>query len=94
MFLLLLYLRQIIRIWKKQLSNGFKRSFHWNDYQTIPARVKNNRNKKVLKGYLLLLNYDETVLNDNKNYFLPRAEIKNYNALIDGRYFYDQPIRD
>ena len=40
---------------KKQLSNGFKRSFHWNDYQTIPAKVKNNRNNKVLKGYLLLL---------------------------------------
>ena len=79
---------------KKQLSNGFKRSFHWNDYQAILAKVKNNRNNKVLKGYLLFLNYDETVLNDNKKYFLPRAEIKNYNVLIDGRYFYYQPIRD
>ena len=56
--------------------------------------MKNNRNNKVLKGYLLLLNYDETVLNDNKKYFLPRSEIKNHNVLFDGRYFYDQPIRD
>ena len=27
-----------------------------------------------------------------KKYFLPRGEIKNYNVLIDGRNFYDQPI--
>ena len=26
-------------------------------------------------------------------YFLPRVEIKNYNVLIDGRNFYDQPIK-
>ena len=25
----------------KQLSNGFKRSVYWNDYQTIPAKVIN-----------------------------------------------------
>ena len=26
----------------KQLSNGFKRSFYWSSYQTIPAKVINN----------------------------------------------------
>ena len=26
--------------------------------------------------------------------FLPRGEINNYNVLIDGRNFYDQPIND
>ena len=31
---------------------------------------------------------------DNKKYFLPRAKIENYNVLIDGRNFYDQPIND
>ena len=30
----------------------------------------------------------------NKKYFLPRAEIKNCNVLIDGISFYDQPIND
>ena len=24
---------------KKRLSDGFKRSFYWNSYQTIPAKV-------------------------------------------------------
>ena len=36
----------------------------------------------------------EVGIKDNKKYFLPRGEIKNYNALIDGRNFYDQPIND
>ena len=29
-----------------------------------------------------------------KKYFLPRGEIENYNVLIDGRNFQDQPIND
>ena len=30
----------------------------------------------------------------HKKYFLPRVNITNYNVLIDGRNFYDQPIND
>ena len=38
---------------------------------------------------------DETAgIKNNKKYFLPRGEIKNYNVLTDGRNFYDQPIKD
>ena len=37
---------------------------------------------------------NETVIKDNKKYFLPRGEISNYNVLIDGRNLYDQPIDD
>ena len=33
-------------------------------------------------------------IKDNRKYFLPRGKIKNYNVLIDGRNFYDQPIND
>ena len=36
----------------------------------------------------------ESGIKDNRKYFLPRGEIKNYNVLIDGRNFYDQPIND
>ena len=32
--------------------------------------------------------------NSHKKCFLPRVEITNYNVLIDGRNFYDQPIND
>ena len=37
---------------------------------------------------------NEAGIQNNKKYFLRRGEIKNYNALIDGRNFYDQPIND
>ena len=38
---------------------------------------------------------DETAgIKNNKKYFLPRGEIKNYIVLIDGLNFYDQPIND
>ena len=37
---------------------------------------------------------DTAGIKDNKKYFLPRGEIKNYNVLIDGRNFYDQSIND
>ena len=30
--------------------------------------------------------------NSHQKYFLPRVNITNYNVLIDGRNFYDQPI--
>ena len=35
---------------------------------------------------------DAAGIKSNKKYFLPRGEIKNYNVLIDGRNFYDQPM--
>ena len=37
---------------------------------------------------------EEAGIKDNRKYFLPRGEIENYNVLIDGRNFYDQPIND
>ena len=37
---------------------------------------------------------DTAGIKKNKKYFLPREKIENYNVLIDGRNFYDQPIND
>ena len=37
---------------------------------------------------------DTAGIKSNKKYFLPREKIENYNVLIDGRNFYDQPIND
>ena len=40
-------------------------------------------------------NSDNTaVITSNKNYFIARGEIENYNVLFDGRNCYDQPIND
>ena len=91
----------------KQLSNEFKRSVYWNKYPTIPAKVINNGTNiyELLSASfqgvkrLFALAYDATDNDDsgvksNRKYFLPRAEIKSYNVLIDRRNFYDQSSSD
>ena len=30
----------------------------------------------------------------HKQYYLPTVEIKDYNVMIDGRNFFDQPMKD
>ena len=43
----------------------------------------------------LTINTNNRVLKSNpQKYFLPRVNITNYNVLINGRNFYDQPIND
>ena len=92
----------------KQLSEGFKRSAYWINYQAKPAKVI-EKGKNLYELFnpsfqgvrrLFVLAYvvpagaanDEAGIKDNKKYFLPRREIKNYNVLIDGRHFYDQSM--
>ena len=92
----------------KQLSEGFKRSAYWINYQANPAKVI-EKGKNLYELFnpsfqgvrrLFVLAYvvpagaanDEAGIKDNKKYFLPRREIKNYNVLIDGRHFYDQSM--
>ena len=91
----------------KQLNEGFKRSVYWNSYETKPAKViKQGENLYELlntsfQGVKRLATtagnnlppVDETAgTKNNKNFFLSRGEIKNYNGLIEGRIFYDQLI--
>ena len=93
----------------RQLNEGFKRSVYWNSYETKPAKVieqgKNiyellNASFQGVKRLFVFAYFianngnDEAGIKNNKKYFLPRGEIKNYNVLIDGRNFYDQPIND
>ena len=94
----------------KQLDEGFKRSVYWNEYQSkIETKAADNNNvtrfplDASFQGVnrLFVLAFDNTE-NGNKKverdshikYFLLRLDISNYNVLIDGRSFYDQPIND
>ena len=89
----------------KLLTEGFKRSVHWNEYKVIPEQ-RYNANDNIRKlidpswqginrlFVLAYLNDNTSTVNSHSKYFLPRAEIKNYNIEIDGRNFYDQPIND
>ena len=91
----------------KLLEEGFKRPVYWNEYQTkIESRNLDNNNltrfpldasfQGVRRLFVLVFdNTDNGVKkverNSDTQIFLPRVNITNYNALIDGRNFYDQP---
>ena len=80
----------------KQLSEGFKRSVYWNNYQKKPAIVieKGINIYELLNASfqgvrrLFVLAYvvaagaanDEAGIKDNKRYFLPRGEIKIFSS--------------
>ena len=51
-------------------------------------------NRLFVFGFNDIYNNFRVERNDHRKYFLPRVEIKDYNVLIDGRYFYNQNISD
>ena len=83
-----------------QLISGFKRTINWNKYELDPKTFAQNRylNHLINPSFqgvnrLFVLSFENE---DNRKlhstYYLPKAEIKDYNAMIDGRNFFDQPI--
>ena len=93
----------------KLLEEGFIRRVYWNEYQTkIQTRNLDNNNftrfplDSSLRGVRKLFVLGFSNANDankvekksHRKHFLPRVNITNYNVLIDGRSFYDQPIND
>ena len=77
----------------KQLSDGFQRSVYWNSYQTLPARVIEQGKdiyellsascqgvkRLFVLAYFIVVNdaNNKPGIKSNRNYFLPRGEIKN-----------------
>ena len=47
----------------------------------------------VNKLFVLSFNNDDG-LESHKQYYLPTMEIKDYNVMIDGRNFFDEPIKN
>ena len=94
----------------KKLNEEFKRSVYWNEYKSkIETKNLDTNNitrfplDASFQGVnrLLVLAFYNTSNGDNKverdshrKCFLHRVDIINYNVLIDGRNFYDQPISD
>ena len=90
----------------KNLKSGFKREVEWNEYESkvvgvTPGPYINHLVSPSFQGVnrLFVLAYKDHEANDAKRneykkYYLPNQEIKDYNVLIDGKNFYDQPIND
>ena len=86
----------------QQLKSGFKRVINWNKYLSKPELLAQNSNlnhlvepsfQGVNRLFVLAFenDYDKTRSNE---YYLPIVEIKDYNIMINGENFFDQPIKN
>ena len=86
----------------QQLKSGFKRVFNWNKYLSKPELLAQNPNlnhlvepsfQEVNRLFVLAFeNYNDRTSDDR--YYLPSVRIKDYNIVINGENFFDQPIKN
>ena len=84
----------------QQLKSGFKRTINWNKYESNIKTFAQNRylNHLINPSFqgvnkLFVLSFEnENDRTSHSTYYLPKVEIKDYNVMIDGKNFFDQPI--
>ena len=86
----------------QQLKSGFKRVINWNKYLSKPQLLTQNPNLNHLvepgfqgvdRLFVLAFENDDDRTSDDQ-YYLPTVEIKDYNIMINGENFFDQPIKN
>ena len=85
----------------QQFKSGFKRVINWNKYLSKPELLAQNPNlnhlvepsfQGVNRLFVLAFENDDDRTSDEE-YYLPTVEIKDYNIVINGENFFDQPIK-
>ena len=85
-----------------QLKSGFKRTIKWNKYRSeMTNQTKtNNLNylidptfNKVNRLFVLSFENEEDRTSFSK-YYTPKVEIKDFNVLVDGNFFFDLPVKN
>ena len=84
----------------QQLKFGFKKTISWNKYESSIKIFAQNRYLNYLinssfqgANKLFVLPFEnENGRTSHSTCYLPKVEIKENNAMIDGRIFFDQPI--
>ena len=85
----------------QQLKSGFKRVINWNKYLSKPELLAQNPNLNHLvepsfqgiNRFFVLAFDNDNDRTSNEDYYLPTVEIKDYNIVINGENFFDQPIK-
>ena len=86
----------------QQLKSVFKRVINWNKYLSKPELLAQNPNlnhlvepsfQGVHRLFVLAFEDDDDRTSDDE-YYLPTVEIKDYNIMINGENFFDQPIKN
>ena len=89
----------------EQLEAVSKRTIKWNKYRSQMTAQPQNNNLNYLVdptftnvNRLFVLSFARTTLGDNRDsfsdYFVPNVEIKDFNVLIDGKIFFDLPVKN
>ena len=86
----------------QQLKSGFKRVINWNKYLSKPELLAQNpnlnqlveRNFQGVNRLFVLAFENDDDRTDHEKSCLPNVEIKDYNIMINGENFFDQPIKN
>ena len=93
----------------EQLKSGFKRTAKWNKYRSQMTIQSNNKNLNYLidltftkVNRLFVLSFERTEENNVKKYhrdsfsryYVVNVEIKDLNVLINGKSFFDLPVKN
>ena len=89
----------------EQLKSGFKRTIKWNKYRSQMTIQPQNNNLNYLidptftnVNRLFVLSFTRTNAGDDRDsfsdYYVPNIEIKDFNVLIDGKSFFDLPVKN
>ena len=83
------------------LKSGFKRTINWNKYPAKPELLAQNPNLNHLAetsfqgvNRLFVLAFENDAQRTSNERYLLNVEIKDYNVMIDGKNFFDQPIKN
>ena len=88
----------------ENIKQGFKRAISWNKYRSeITTQSKNNNLDYLIDptfrniNRLLVLSFkngsNDPTTDSFDKYYVSLVEIKDFNALIDNKPFFDQPIK-
>ena len=86
----------------EQLKIGFKRTIKWNKYRSEMSNQARNNNLNYLTDptftnlnrlFALSFEHENDRISFSK-YYLPKIEIKHFNVLIDGKPFFEIPIKN
>ena len=93
----------------EQLKTGFKRTIKWNKYRSQMSIQNNHNNLNYLidptftnVNKLFVLSFERIEENNVRkgyrdsflHYYVPSIEIKDFNVLIDGKSFFDLPVKN
>ena len=89
----------------EQLKSGFKRTVKWNKYRSQMTIQPQNNNLNYLidptftnVNRLFVLSFPRNNNTDSRysysNYYVPKVKINDFKVLIDGKSFFDLPVKN